>query len=140
MQLQIKKLHPDAKLPAFAHDTDAGMDLFTIDNFIIEPGEFKQAKTGIAIVFPKGYAALTWDKGGVSHVRKIKTMGGVFDADYRGDYTIGLINLGTEAQEFKAGDKIAQLLIQKVEHPEIVEVNELDETARGQGRYGSTGT
>jgi dUTP pyrophosphatase len=139
MQIQIKKLHPDAKIPSFAHDTDAGMDLCTVEDFIIAPGELLQVRTGIAIVFPKGYAALTWDKSGVSHVRKIKTMGGVFDADYRGDYTIGLINLGSESQEFKVGDKIAQLLIQKVEHPEIIEVEELAETVRGEGRFGSTG-
>lgn len=139
MEIQIKKLHPDAKLPSFAHETDAGMDLFTVEDFVIEPRELRQVRTGIAIVFPEGYAALTWDKSGVSHVRKIKTMGGVFDADYRGDYTIGLINLGTEKQEFKVGDKIAQLLIQKVEHPEIIEVEVLDDTARGEGRFGSTG-
>ena len=139
MQIQIKKLHPDATLPRFAHATDAGMDLHTVEDFTIEPGEFRQVSTGVAIVFPAGYVALTWDKGGVSHKRQIKTMGGVFDADYRGDYIIGLINLGTEPQEFTVGDKIAQLIIQKVEHPEIVEVEEVDETERGEGRFGSTG-
>jgi len=139
MQLQIKKLHPEAKLPSYAHATDAGMDLFTVEDFTLEPGEFRQVHTGVAIVFPEGYAGLTWDKGGVSHKRHIKTMGGVFDADYRGEYIIGLINLGQETQSFAKGDKIAQLLIQKVEHPEIVEVDELEETARGEGRFGSTG-
>ena len=139
MQLQIKKLHPNAKLPSFAHATDAGMDLYTVEDFTIAPGEFRQVHTGVAIVFPVGYTALTWDKGSVSHIKNIKTMGGVFDADYRGEYIIGLINLGTEPQTFAVGDKIAQLLIQKVEHPEIIEVKELDETARGEGRFGSTG-
>jgi deoxyuridine 5'-triphosphate nucleotidohydrolase len=82
---------------------------------------------------------LIWDKGGVSMVRHIKTMGGVLDSDYRGELHIGVVNLGTKMQEFKVGDKIAQLLIQKVEHPEIVEVDELDDTTRGEGRFGSTG-
>jgi len=139
MQLQIKKLHPDAKIPSFAHTTDAGMDLCCCEGFVIEPGGHMIVKTGVAIVFPDGYAALTWDKGGVSNKRHLKVTGGVFDADYRGEYLIGLYNFGTEAQSFAAGDKIAQLLIQKVEHPEIVEVDELDDTARGEGRFGSTG-
>jgi len=80
MQLQIKKLHPDAKLPSFAHATDAGMDLFTIEDVTIAPGELKQMSTGVAIVFPEGYAALVWDKSGISHKRKLKVMGGVFDS------------------------------------------------------------
>ena len=139
MQLQIKKLHPDAKLPSFAHATDAGMDLFTAEDFVIEPGEFRQVHTGVAIVFQAGYVGLVWDKGSVSHMRNLKVMGGVFDTDYRGEYILGFVNVGKQAQEFKVGDKIAQLLIQKVEHPEIVEVEELDETFRGEGRFGSTG-
>jgi dUTP pyrophosphatase len=139
MQLQIKRLHPDAKLPNFAHATDAGMDLFTVKSFDLEPGQFHKAPTGIAIVIPDGYAGLIWDKSGVGIGRQIKTLGGVFDSEYRGEYLIGLINLSGEKQSFAAGDKICQLLIQKIEHPEIVEVQELDETDRGTGGFGSTG-
>jgi dUTP pyrophosphatase len=139
MQLQIKKLHPDAKLPSFAHATDAGMDLCTTETFILQPQAHRKVPTGLAFAIPPGYVGLLWDKGGVSMVRHIKTMGGVLDSDYRGELHIGIVNLGTEAQEFSIGDKIAQLLIQKVEHPEIVEVVELDETGRGEGRFGSTG-
>ena len=139
MQLQIKKLHPDAKLPSYAHATDAGMDLFTVEDFTLAPGQLHKAKTGVAIVLPEGHAGLIWDKGGIGIGRQIKTFGGVFDTGYTGEYIIGLMNCGSEPQEFKAGDKICQLLIQKVEHPELVEVEELDETARGEGRFGSTG-
>ncbi len=139
MQIKIKKLHPDAKLPCFAHSTDAGMDLFTVEDITIPPGEHRLVKTGVAIVFPEGYTALVWDKGGIANKRHLKTVGGVFDTDYRGEYLIGLYNFGTEPQAFAVGDKIAQLLIQKVEHPEIFEVTELDETARGEGKFGSTG-
>lgn len=139
MQLQIKKLHPEAKLPAFAHATDAGLDLFAVESIKIAPGTHELVKTGVAIVFPAGYTALVWDKGGVANKRHLKTVGGVFDADYRGEYLIGLYNFGTEPQTFEVGDKVCQLLIQKVEHPEIIEVEELDETARGEGRFGSTG-
>ncbi len=141
MKLQIKKLHPDAKLPTFAHATDAGMDLYTVEDFELKPGEHTAyIKTGISIALPDGYAGLVWDKSGIANKRHLKVTGGVFDSDYRGEYLIGLFNFGNETQTFVAGDKVAQLLIQKVEHPEIVEVKELDETDRGEGRFGSTGT
>lgn len=139
MQIHVKKLHPDAKLPQFAHATDAGLDLCTVENFTIHPGEYRLVPTGVAIVFPDGYAALVWDKGGIANKRHLKTVGGVFDTDYRGEYLIGLYNFGTEPQLFAVGDKIAQLLIQKIEHPEIIEIDELDTTTRGDGAFGSTG-
>ena len=139
MQIKIKKLHKDAKLPTFAHDTDAGMDLYTVEDFTIFPNEHKTIKTGVVIVFPEGYAALVWDKSGIALKRYLKTVGGVFDTDYRGEYLIGLYNFGKEPQSFSVGDKIAQLLIQKVEHPKILEVTELDDTPRGDRGFGSTG-
>jgi len=139
MELRIKKLHPDAKMPSFAHATDAGMDLYTVENITIEPGQHREVHTGIALAVPAGYVALVWDKGGIANKRHLKTVGGVFDSDYRGEYLIGLYNFGTEPQSFSVGDKITQLLIQKVEHPLLVEVEELDATVRGEGRFGSTG-
>ena len=139
MQLQIKKLHPDAKLPSYAHATDAGMDLFTVEEFTLAPGERKSVSTGIAVAVPAGFVALIWDKSGIAHKRGIKSLGGVVDAGYTGEVFAGVVNTSTEQQSFTVGDKIAQLLIQKVEHPELVEVEELDVTARGEGRFGSTG-
>jgi dUTP pyrophosphatase len=139
MEIKVKRLHPAAKIPAFAYPSDAGMDLFTVEDFTIESQTHYLAKTGIALVIPDGYAALVWDKGGIANKRFLKTVGGVFDTDYRGEYLIGLYNFGQTAQSFKAGDKIAQLLIQRVEHPILVEVDELDETKRGAGAFGSTG-
>ena len=139
MQLKIKKLHEDAKLPSFAHATDAGMDLFTVESFTLEPGGRISAPTGIALAVPEGYVALIWDKSGVAHKRGIKSLGGVIDAGYRGEIFAGLTNIGTEPQSFEQGDKIAQIIIQKIERPELIEVTELDETARGEGRFGSTG-
>jgi dUTP pyrophosphatase len=139
MELHIKKLHPDAKLPTYAHPGDAGMDLYTIEDFTIAPHEHCVVATGLAIVIPDGYAALVWDKSGVANKRHLKTVGGVFDAEYRGEYLIGLYNFGNEPQSFRVGDKITQLLIQRVEHPVLIEVEELDNTVRGEGRFGSTG-
>lgn len=139
MNIQVKKLHPDAKIPNFAHPGDAGMDLYAVVDMILKPGERASVPTGVAMALPDGYVALVWDKSGVSHKFGVKVLGGVIDSGYRGEYLIGLVNLSQENFEIKAGQKIAQLLIQKVEHPAIEEVVELDETSRGDGRFGSTG-
>lgn len=139
MQLQVKKLHPDAKLPQFAHATDAGLDLYTVENVAIAPGERISIATGIAVQIPVGYVGLIWDKSGIAQKGGLKTLGGVIDADYRGEVFVGLLNTGAEQYEFTSGQKIAQMLIQKIEHPEIIEVDELDDTDRGDGAFGSTG-
>jgi dUTP pyrophosphatase len=139
MELRIQKIHPDAKLPAFAHTTDAGLDLCTLEEVTILPGERRTIRTGLALAIPEGYVGLLWDKGGISHKRGLKSFGGVIDTEYRGELFVGLANIGTESQTFNAGDKIVQILIQKVEHPTIVEVESLDETVRGSGAFGSTG-
>lgn len=139
MELSFKKLHPDAKAPTYAHATDAGMDLYTVEDFSLEPGARKSVPTGIALAVPAGHVGLIWDKSGVSQKRGVKTLGGVIDADYRGEVLVGLHNLGNQPQSFSKGDKIAQMIIQKVEHFELQEVVELDETLRGGGGFGSTG-
>lgn len=139
MNIQVKKLHPEAKVPSFAHPGDAGMDLYSVAKLILKAGERTSVPTGIAMALPEGYVALVWDKSGVSHKFGVKVLGGVIDSGYRGEYLVGLVNLSQESFEIKVGQKIAQLLIQKVEHPEVEEVAELDETSRGDGRFGSTG-
>lgn len=139
MILKIKKLHKEAILPRFAHDTDSGMDLFALKDKVVKPGEIAHIETGIAIELPKGYAALIWDKGSISMVHGLKVLGGVGDSGYTGDYTVGLINLSKKDYKIEKGSKVAQLLIQKVEHPKITEVKELKKTKRGTGRFGSTG-
>lgn len=139
MQIKIKKLHPDAKLPTYAHHNDAGMDLYASESCVLEPGERMQIKTGIAVAIPDGYVGLVWDKSGLSHKYGLKTLGGVVDAGYRGELMVGLVNVGADAHTFNVGDKVAQMLIQKVEQATLLEVDELDETARGEGAFGSTG-
>jgi dUTP pyrophosphatase len=139
MKLKVKRLHPDAKLPSYAHSYDAGMDLFAVEDTEVLPGEVAKVKTGIAMEIPEGYVGLCWDKSGVSMNHKIKLLGGVIDSGYRGEILVGVINLGENAYKFEKGHKVAQMLIQKVEHPEIVEAEDLSETARGEGGFGSTG-
>ena len=139
MNIRVKKLHPEAKVPVFAHPGDAGMDMYAVEDMVLKPGERASIPTGIAIELPDGYVSLVWDKSGVSHKFGVKTLGGVLDSGYRGEYLIGLVNLGQVNFDIKKGQKIAQLLIQKVEHPEIEVVEELSETSRGTGAFGSTG-
>lgn len=139
MKIQIKKLHPDAKIPCFAQAGDAGMDLYSVADIVIKPGQRVSCPTGIAMKIPEGHAALIWDKSGPSHKFGIKTLGGVIDSNYTGEWLIGLVNLGQDDYAIEVGQKIAQVLIQKVEYPEIEEVEQLEQTNRGDGGFGSTG-
>lgn len=139
MLVKFKRLHPDAVIPKYAHHDDAGMDLFTIAPFELEPGERKSVPLGFAMEIPEGYVGLIWDKSGLSHKFGIKGFGGVIDAGYRGEFHVGLMNLSDKFFSFEKGHKIAQLLIQKVEHVELKEVTELTDSKRGAGNMGSTG-
>lgn len=139
MKLKIKKLHSEAILPKFAHLGDAGMDLFALEEVVVGSGEIARIKTGIALEIPKGYVGLCWDKSGLAMNHGIKVLGGVIDSGFRGELVLGVINYGRNSYVFEKGHKVMQLLIQKIEHPEIVEVKELSETKRGKGGFGSTG-
>lgn len=139
MQLQIKKLTDTAVVPVFAHTTDAGMDLFADEVVEVKPGERVLVSTGIAMAIPEGYVGLVWDKSGLAVKRGIKTMAGVIDAGYRGEIKVALLNTTDETQSFEIGDKVSQMLIQKIEQPEMMVVNELSDTERGEGGFGSTG-
>lgn len=139
MKIKIKKLNSDAIIPKYAHEGDAGMDLFSIENLVLKPKHRAVIGTGISIELPRGYVSLIWDKSGIAS-KGIKTMGGVIDCGYRGEYKIVLINLSSENFEIKKGQKIAQVLIQKIESPSIEIVNELSKSSRAEGGFGSTGT
>ncbi|HEY0220958.1 MAG TPA: dUTP diphosphatase [Candidatus Paceibacterota bacterium] len=139
MILKVKKLTPDAVLPSFAHPGDAGMDLFANETVTLKPGEIGKIKSGVSMEIPDGYVGLYWDKSGLSNNHGIKMLGGVVDSGYRGELIMGVINLGKESYTFEKGHKVLQMLIQKVERPEIMEVEELTDTSRGTGGFGSTG-
>jgi dUTP pyrophosphatase len=139
MILKIKKLHPDAKIPQFACEGDAGMDLYIPETVHLLPGERKSIPLGLAMEIPFGYVMLMWDKSGLSHNHGIKSFGGVIDAGYRGEIHVGVINLSDKPYTFEKGHKIIQFLIQAVEHSTVVEVNELSPSDRGEKRFGSTG-
>lgn len=139
MKVKIKKLDAEAKLPSYAHPGDAGLDLYSLEDYILKPGERHIFFSGFALEFRDGYVARVLDKSGLPKNYGLHTMGGVFDAGYRGEYNVNLINLGNEPYQIKKGDKIAQLLIIPCLSAELKEVDELSETSRGEGRFGSSG-
>ena len=137
--MKVRKLNPEAKIPSYAHPGDAGMDLYALDEVLVPVGKVARIRTGIAIEIPTGYVGLCWDKSGLSMNSGIKVLAGVVDSSFRGELVLAVINLGGEDYTFKKGDKVMQMLIQPVESPEIVEANELSDTARGEKGFGSTG-
>ena len=139
VEIKIKKLHSNAIIPNYAHKGDAGMDIYSCEDTIIYPKQRKAVSTGISIALPENYVSLVWDKSGIALKQGITTLAGVCDSGYRGEYKIVLLNTTTKNYKIKKGQKIAQILIQKIETPEIKEVENLDETSRGDGGFGSTG-
>jgi dUTP pyrophosphatase len=139
VQLKIKKIDPEAKLPNYAHSYDAGMDLYALEEVKIKPGEIARIRSGIAMEIPDGYVGLCWDKSGLSMKNGIKVLAGVIDAGFRGEIVMGVINLGKEEYTFEKGHKVMQMLVQPVEIMDIIEVEELSDTSRGEGGFGSTG-
>lgn len=138
LKIKIKKIHLDVKTPGYAYKNDVGMDLYSLEDYILKPKEMKIFTLGFAMEVPAGYAILIKDKSSLAK-NSIHTMGGVYDPGYRGEYSVNLINLGKENYIVKKGEKIAQLIIIPVEYAEIKIVEELGNSDRGEGRYGSSG-
>ena len=136
---KIKKLNKDVVLPSYANYGDAGLDLYSCEDKVLEPGERYTFKLGFAAEFPENYVALVWDKSGLALNFGLTCLAGVIDHGYRGEYGIVMLNTSKKSYEIKKGDKIAQLLIQNINQAEIEEVNELSDSERGEGGFGSTG-
>ena len=138
MKIKVKKLKENAKLPKYHHPGDVGMDVYAMETVTVKPGEHYRFWHGFALEFPEGYGAIIMDKGSISKAG-LRTMGGVFDAGYRGEYNTHLVNLSDKSYTFEEGDKVAQLVILPIAVGELEEVKELSESARGEGKFGSTG-
>jgi dUTP pyrophosphatase len=140
--LQVQRLQRDAVLPAYAHPGDAGLDLAALQAHHLEPGERVAAPTGLAVAIPDGWVGLVHPRSGLAlrHGLTVVNAPGTIDAGYRGEVKVLLVNLGSEPVDIEAGDRIAQLLLQRVGRAQVVEVDALPSTARGQGGFGSTGT
>ena len=142
VKVLITRLDPSVPLPSYAKPGDAGADLTTRIDFTLKPGERLLVPTGIAIALPKGYVALVHPRSGLAIKNGISLVNtpGTVDAAYRGELACILINHDlTNEVTFKKGDRIAQLVIQKVEEADFVEVDSLPGSDRGSGGFGSTG-
>jgi dUTP pyrophosphatase len=129
----------DAKLPTYAHFGDAGMDFYALETVVFAPGKREKVSTGIAVEIPEGCVGFIWDKSGVSFKMGLKVLGGVIDSTFRGEVVMCLFNTSDKEVTIEKGHKVAQMVVQKYEHCDILEVSELSETLRGEGREGSTG-
>ena len=143
MSLRVQRLDPRAVLPRRAHDGDAGLDLHALDGFELAPGQRAQIRTGIAIALPPGTAGLVLPRSGLAarHGISLVNAPGLIDEGYRGEIQVLLLNTDRQ-QTFcaDAGDRIAQLVVVDVEAPEIVETDDLGDTSRGAGGFGSSGS
>ncbi|MHB8896556.1 MAG: dUTP diphosphatase [Candidatus Geothermincolia bacterium] len=140
--VRFKKLDPRARIPSYAHEGDAGCDLESREDVLLAPGERAMVATGIAVAIPEGYAGFVQPRSGLAarHGIGIVNTPGLIDSHYRGEIKVILVNLDPEKSfAVHKGDKICQLVFQRVERAEFVEVDELDETVRGAGGFGSTG-
>jgi len=138
LKLKIEKISPWAKLPTRAYSHDAGLDLYSADYYSLIPGDCTTIKTGLKLAIPQGYAGLIWDKGGIAK-SGVHSLAGVVDSGFRGEITVQLVNLSQDIYHIAPGQKIAQLLIQKVEFPEITEGKIIDNTDRNINRFSSSG-
>lgn len=138
----VVRLDPDLPLPDYAHPGDAGVDLCTTDDCVIEPGARVVVSTGLAIALPNGYAAFVHPRSGLAtqHGVTVVNAPGTIDAGYRGEIKVGLVNLDpTTPVALQRGDRIAQLVVQRVERLAFHEVERLPGSARASGGFGSTG-
>ena len=141
MRLPMRLLDPDLPVPTYAHDGDAGLDLFAAEDCTIAPGERVLISTGIAVAIPEGFAGFVQPRSGRA-LRDGLTFAnspGLIDSHYRGEIKVIAVNLDRQsAIEVARGDRIAQLVIQRVERAELQIVDDLGDTARGEGGFGST--
>lgn len=142
MSLRVRRLDPRAVLPTRAYDGDAGLDLYALESIVLAPGERAQAATGIAVEIPSGHAGLVLPRSGLAarHGIALVNAPGLIDSGYRGELKVLLLNTDRrESFTLSAGDRIAQLVIVRVEPAEVVEADELGASERASGGFGSSG-
>lgn len=142
VEVLFKRLDPAAVLPVYARADDAGMDLCSVRELSLAPGERKLVPTGWAMALPSGYEAQVRARSGMALKRGLAVLNapGTIDAGYRGEVGVILYNASQDVQTVRAGERIAQLVVAPVVRVEVTETAELDETARGKGGFGSTGS
>ena len=137
--LEFKRVDDRAKLPSRGSELSAGLDLYSIEEIRIGPKQRTLAKTGLAVAIPPGHYGRIAPRSGLAMKHGLDVLSGVIDSDYRGEIGCLLYNTGDEPIQLPAASKICQLIIEKIEMPTAVWGDELSETARGSGGFGSTG-
>lgn len=140
--VSIKRLDPELPLPAYAHDGDAGLDLFSAVNLVLEPGHRGLIPTGIALAIPEGCAGFVQPRSGRALKEGLSLVNtpGLIDSHYRGEIKLIAVNLDPSSPiTVTRGERVAQLVIQRVERVSLTEVDDLEDTWRGEGGFGSTG-
>ena len=142
MKLRIRRLSPDAIIPAYAHPGDAGLDLHACEDVALDPGVACLVPTGVAIELPEATEAQVRPRSGLAlkHSVTVLNTPGTIDEGYRGEVGVALINHGSATFQVTRGMRIAQLVVQKRWTVEVVEVDGLTDTTRGAGGFGSTGS
>ena len=138
-QLSFKRLDPKATLPTRGSSHAAGLDIFSIEDVVIEPKQRALVSTGIAVAIPAGYYGRVAPRSGLATQKGLDVLAGVIDCDYRGEVRCLLYNSGDEAIHLPAPSKICQLIIEKIITPSAVWTDEISNTDRGSGGFGSTG-
>lgn len=138
INVDVKLLYSEAIVPTKAHNTDAGFDLYSIEECVIPPKQRKTVSTGISIQMPDNYAGLIWPRSGLSVKKGLDVLAGVIDAGYRGEIMVCLYNTSFEAVHINHGDKIAQIIFQEVPRISMIPVDNLDSSQRGDNGFGST--
>lgn len=139
LDLKVKLVHPEAQVPTRGSIHSAGVDLYAPEGHRLVPGQRKLIPTGIQIAVPHGFYGRVAPRSGLAFKHGIDVLAGVIDSDYRGDLGVILINTGTQNFIIQKGDRIAQLIVEAILTPEVIQVKELDDTERGAGGFGSTG-
>lgn len=141
MLIPLKRLDPELPVPQHAHPGDGGVDLYAAESGTLQPGERTMMPTGIAIAIPDGHAGLVVPRSGLAarHGISVVNAPGLVDSGYRGEIKVILVNLGAEPVDIRRGDRIAQLVVVAVATQQYVEVEDLPDSARGEGGFGSTG-
>jgi dUTP pyrophosphatase len=139
LPIKVKRLRDGARLPAQATDWSAGADLYCVEAFTLRPGERKLVATGLAIEIPPYYYGRVAPRSGLAVRHGIDTLAGIIDSDFRGELKVALINFGDQPVGFEGGERIAQLIIERAARCDYIWSEELSETGRAEGGFGSTG-
>src|SRR5215468_704759 len=137
--LNFKRLDPRATLPTRGSLASAGLDLYSIDDVVIEPKQRVLARTGLAVAIPLGFYGRIAPRSGLAVKNGLDVLAGVIDSDYRGEVCCALLNTGDDVIELPAGSRLCQLIIEQIITPSPAWSDELEETTRGEGGFGSTG-